>query len=217
MIPIWIHVPGEAWRLNEGCLLPADKCRPHWEVLRVEEIILTREQYKQLDNPFNYTSALPSDYHPTAGSWGSAAVRRVFFYNLPPPPQQPHWYAPLVACFVWQRSAVVQAGDNWHGCFLGKAMTSCVSRTIMTQYGNLSGCGEIMCWTDTHPFMVIHLRTSRYPAFRFFGSFGTFDVYLWAPWKSVKLQRAHSRSRHQNRRVSQLKYMLWGFFFFFKL
>lgn len=139
------------------------------------------------------------------------------FIIFPPPPQQPHWYAPLVACFVWQRSAVVQAGDNWHGCFLGKAMTSCVSRTIMTQYGNLSGCGEIMCWTDTHPFMVIHLRTSRYPAFRFFGSFGTFDVYLWAPWKSVKLQRAHSRSRHQNRRVSQLKYMLWGFFFFFKL
>lgn len=137
------------------------------------------------------------------------------FIIFPPHPQQPHWYAPLVACFVWQRSAVVQAGDNWHGCFLGKAMTSCVSRTIMTQYGNLSGCGEIMCWTDTHPFMVIHLRTSRYPAFRFFGSFGTFDVYLWAPWKSVKLQRAHSRSRHQNRRVSQLKYMLWGFFFFF--
>lgn len=138
-----------------------------------------------------------------------------FIIFPPPPPPQPHWYAPLVACFVWQRSAVVQAGDNWHGCFLGKAMTSCVSRTIMTQYGNLSGCGEIMCWTDTHPFMVIHLRTSRYPAFRFFGSFGTFDVYLWAPWKSVKLQRAHSRSRHQNRRVSQLKYMLWGFFFFF--
>lgn len=47
--------------------------------------------------------------------------------------------------------------------------------------------------------------------------FGTFDVYLGAPWKSVKLQRTHSKCRHQNQRVSQLKYMFWGFFFFFKL
>lgn len=115
----------------------------------VEEIILTRQQRKQLDNP-QLRVCLPSDYHFTASPRGRDAMWCVFFCNLS---QQP-LVCPLVVCFVWQKSAVVQAVDRRQLALLlpRKAMTSCVSWAIITLLGNLRGCGKIIA-----EWILIHL------------------------------------------------------------
>lgn len=58
-------------------------------------------------------------------------------------PRQP-LLCPLVVGFVWQKRAVVQAVDRRQPALLfpQKAMTSWVSWTIITQLGNLTGCGQ---------------------------------------------------------------------------
>lgn len=91
--------------------------------------------------------------------------------------QQPP-VCPLVVCFVWQKSAVVQAADRtpW------KAVMSCVFWTIVTLLGNPSRVCDAN-WTDTHPFMVIHLM-SQYPVFLRNTDFFFYVIGVLLLWKS---------------------------------
>lgn len=136
----------------------------------VEEIILTREQYKQLDNPQLHV-CLPSDYHFTASSWGRDAVWCVFFLcNLF---QQP-LVCPLCLAEECRRSGcrqdttgiAVSSDRNDIMCFNGQSLHS---------LGNLGGCRQIICSTDTRPFMVVHLTAGQYTV----GIRNTAFVCLW--------------------------------------
>lgn len=85
----------------------------------------------------------------------------LFFVTSP----ENHWYA------LWYRPPLsgsrvpwfgISMGDNWHSNFLDTHDIMCSANNHYTVGESelcLSGCGLLICWKDTSPYMAVHHMT----------------------------------------------------------